>query len=96
MNELRLERNDHQRCQYRDRRYPWRQRSFIQQLHFNFGGLRLALLWLPTRDSLTQTETLTFAAAGGVPEPSTWAMMLIGFAGLGFAFRQSRRKVSFA
>jgi hypothetical protein len=30
-----------------------------------------------------------------VPEPSTWAMMLLGFAGLGFAFR-SRRKVSFA
>jgi hypothetical protein len=29
---------------------------------------------------------------GAVPEPSTWAMMLIGFAGLGFAFRQSRRK----
>ena len=22
---------------------------------------------------------------GGVPEPSTWAMLLIGFAGLGFA-----------
>jgi hypothetical protein len=33
---------------------------------------------------------------GGVPEPSTWAMMLLGFAGLGFAFRQSRRKASFA
>jgi hypothetical protein len=32
----------------------------------------------------------------GVPEPSTWAMMLLGFLGLGFAFRQSRRKVSFA
>jgi hypothetical protein len=32
----------------------------------------------------------------GVPEPSTWAMMLLGFAGLGFAFRQSRRRVSFA
>jgi hypothetical protein len=32
----------------------------------------------------------------GVPEPATWAMMLIGFAGLGFAFRHSRRKVSFA
>jgi hypothetical protein len=31
-----------------------------------------------------------------VPEPSTWAMMLIGFFGLGFAFRQSRRNVSFA
>ena len=25
------------------------------------------------------------ALAGGVPEPSTWAMLLIGFAGLGYA-----------
>jgi hypothetical protein len=31
-----------------------------------------------------------------VPEPATWAMMLLGFAGLGFAFRQSQRRVSFA
>jgi hypothetical protein len=36
------------------------------------------------------------AEVPGVPEPSTWAMMLLGFAGLGIAFRQSRRKVSFA
>jgi outer membrane lipase/esterase len=35
-------------------------------------------------------------AVTAVPEPSTWAMLLIGFAGLGFACRQSRRKVSFA
>ena len=34
--------------------------------------------------------------APGVPEPSTWAIMLIGFAGIGFAFRKSRRKMSFA
>jgi hypothetical protein len=33
---------------------------------------------------------------GAVPEPATWAMMLLGFAGLGFAFHKSRRKVSFA
>jgi hypothetical protein len=32
-----------------------------------------------------------------VPEPSTWAMMLIGFAGLGFAgYRASRKAVSIA
>ena len=31
-----------------------------------------------------------------VPEPSTWAMMLLGLAGLGFAFRRSRRKAAFA
>jgi hypothetical protein len=27
-------------------------------------------------------------ASTAVPQPSTWAMMLLGFAGLGFAFRQ--------
>ena len=32
---------------------------------------------------------------GSVPEPSTWAMMLIGFVGLGYAgFRSSRRKAA--
>jgi hypothetical protein len=39
---------------------------------------------------------LAFDPVASVPEASTWLMMLIGFAGLGFAFRQSRRKVSFA
>jgi PEP-CTERM motif len=34
--------------------------------------------------------------SGAVPEPSTWAMVLLGFCGLGFAFKQSRRRVSFA
>jgi PEP-CTERM motif len=33
----------------------------------------------------------------GVPEPSTWAMMALGFAGLGFAgYRKSRNAVAFA
>jgi hypothetical protein len=35
-------------------------------------------------------------STGAVPEPATWGMMLLGFVGLGFTFRQSRRKVSFA
>ena len=29
----------------------------------------------------------------GIPEPSTWAMMLLGFTGLGFAgYRKAQRK----
>ena len=33
-----------------------------------------------------------FAVGGAVPEPSTWAMMLLGFAGLGYAgYRRARR-----
>ena len=33
---------------------------------------------------------LTFAPAASVPEPATWAMMLIGFAGIGWQLRRRR------
>jgi hypothetical protein len=39
-------------------------------------------------------ETYVFGTPA-VPEPSTWAMMLLGFAGLGFAgYRTARRGAS--
>ena len=31
---------------------------------------------------------------GGGPEPATWAVMLVGFAGVGFAMRRSKRNTS--
>jgi uncharacterized protein (TIGR03118 family) len=46
-------------------------------------------------DGLNLEHDGLFGVLSAVPEPSTWALMLLGFAGLGFAFRQSRRKVSF-
>jgi hypothetical protein len=40
-------------------------------------------------------ETTGVIITPGTPEPSTWAMMLIGFAGLGFAgYRASRKRVA--
>ena len=40
---------------------------------------------------VTFLDDLTVLSVGGVPEPSTWAMLLIGFAGLGYAaYRKSR------
>jgi hypothetical protein len=42
------------------------------------------------------TGNIGGGVVAGVPEPSTWGMMLLGFIGLAFAFRKSRRKISFA
>jgi hypothetical protein len=50
-------------------------------------------LWYAEVNGIPAVLQVTSTPA--VPEPSTWAMMLLGFLGLGFAFRQSRRKVSF-
>jgi PEP-CTERM motif len=43
--------------------------------------------------AITGASVTTFSP--GVPEPSTWAMMMLGFAGLGYAgFRRSRQPVA--
>jgi hypothetical protein len=44
--------------------------------------------------SLTLQENGKYLNLGAAPEPSTWAMMLIGFAGLGLAGRRASRKRS--
>jgi probable HAF family extracellular repeat protein len=48
--------------------------------------------WSYTADNVNYEATV-WTPVTGVPEPATWAMMLLGFAGLGLAGRQSRRKV---
>jgi hypothetical protein len=52
---------------------------------------------VPTTVSMSLGDGIKGASAvadlaAGAPEPSTWAMMLIGFAGLGFtAYRRTRK-----
>ena len=36
---------------------------------------------------------VSLTAPGGVPEPSTWAMMLIGFGAIGFSMRRSKQQL---
>ena len=39
-------------------------------------------------------EIAVYGAVAAVPEPSTWAMMLLGFAGIGFlAYRRKSKPV---
>lgn len=69
---------------------------------FEFGSLANAPLTAGTNNVLTVngrdtgdgafSGTLTFAAVSAVPEPGTWAMMLLGFGAVGFATRRSRRR----
>jgi hypothetical protein len=48
------------------------------------------------QDSNGDYVNIVNSGVSAVPEPSTWAMMAMGFLGLGFAFRHRRRKVCFA
>jgi hypothetical protein len=42
-------------------------------------------------DTIAFNESVQTAVNGGVPEPSTWAMMILGFAGIGFmAYRRKQ------
>ncbi|MBL8655098.1 MAG: PEP-CTERM sorting domain-containing protein, partial [Alphaproteobacteria bacterium] len=41
-----------------------------------------------------QTGNVGATIASGVPEPSTWAMMLVGFAGLAMATRRRQRAIA--
>lgn len=41
-------------------------------------------------DSYIGLRSLTISAPEGVPEPSTWAMMILGFGAVGFAMRRRR------
>lgn len=52
----------------------------INSVTFNSHGYETLLFGLTTQ-----------SVAAGVPEPSTWAMLLLGLAGLGGALRASRR-----
>lgn len=69
---------------------------------FEFGSMAAINLTAGTNNVLTVrgqntgssafSGTLTFAAASAVPEPSTWAMMLLGFGAVGFSTRRALKR----
>ena len=44
----------------------------------------------------TDNQAFAFAVPGGVPEPATWTMMIMGFGAMGAALRRRRATVAFA
>ena len=67
--------------------------NLISALGLTSGGLSVAAATYQTAGGTLDFDSITalsFEATGGVPELSTWAMMLAGFAGLGFlGYRQT-------
>lgn len=58
-------------------------------------GRAIALVGAVTMDSNTVSNVCAGGANGpppGVPEPAAWAIMLVGFGGLGLALRRARRE----
>jgi hypothetical protein len=56
----------------------------IDQLTFTDGRTENVLL--------TNFDVTTGSGVSAVPEPSTWAMMILGFAGIGFAAYRRKSK----
>jgi hypothetical protein len=77
--------------------------------NLNFSFLRIPLLFDPNANDTYQIDLTVFGAYGnqlaaveefvqvgsGVPEQSTWAMMIMGFAGIGFMAYRRQNKTAF-
>ena len=60
--------------------------DFSPGITSSFGGGTITVDWVGTNTGgVTFTAVFDASTVSTVPEPSTWAMMLLGFAGLGFA-----------
>jgi uncharacterized protein (TIGR03118 family) len=69
----------------------------LWDLTFGAGGSNGSPLALYFTDGIDGETGGLFGAITVVPEPSTWAMMALGFAGLGFAgYRASRKTAALA
>lgn len=63
--------------------------TFVADAGSTITGLTLS-------SSQNSLETDNYGIIAAVPEPATWAMMLVGFGGIGFSMRRKRSQASFA
>ena len=56
----------------------------------NAGGISYLTITDPGGIEIDQIQYGLLAQVAGVPEPGTWAMMLLGFGAVGFAMRRRR------
>jgi hypothetical protein len=57
----------------------------------DLGSTHTSIVTLANGQGVSNAQIFA-TGPGGVPEPATWAMMLLGFGGIGVAMRRSRQK----
>lgn len=60
--------------------------------NFSFNQSVSSVVFGGVNDGYVALDNLTFDVSSAVPEPSTWAFLLFGFAAIGGAMRSKRRK----
>ena len=62
----------------------------LETLQLNRNGLKSISIAADSRE-WWQIDNFTVGSAGAVPEPATWAMMILGFGGVGATLRRRRQ-----
>jgi hypothetical protein len=63
-----------------------------QSLNFTAASGATNVVFSAVGDGINIDPIIDNVSVAGVPEPASWAMMLVGFGGLGAAMRSARRK----
>ena len=69
--------------------------SWGKRVNFDFGGAKVNQIILSSTGNSFEVDSFA-ARVAGVPEPASWAMMLMGFGAIGAAMRRRRPAVAFA
>jgi hypothetical protein len=70
------------------------QSGALTNAYVTFTGLSFDRIVLASSGNSFEFDNISFGNVGPVPEPSTWAMMLLGFAGIGFVYRRRRSRLA--
>ena len=70
------------------------QSGALTNAYVTFTGLNFDKIVLASSSNSFEFDNISYGSVSPVPEPSTWAMMLLGFAGIGFAYRRHRSRLA--
>jgi hypothetical protein len=74
------------------------QSGALTNAYVTFTGLSFDKIVLASSGNSFEFDNISYCSnldnVGPVPEPSTWAMMLLDFAGIGFAYRRRRSRLA--